>query len=162
MRVSRKTDFALMALVEIAAAHEAHPDALVSASAIAGLQDIESTYLLVILSDLQRAGIVTSRRGKMGGWRLARRAADIHVADVIRAVDGALMTVGGRSPEELPYAGRATAIRDLWISSRQILDRAFDSVSLADLLATPALEGVGVGAAGEWDLGHTTRFIDNV
>ena len=55
-------------------------------------------YLENILLELKHVGIVQSQRGTSGGFRLARRPADISLADVIRAVDGPMANVRGSRP----------------------------------------------------------------
>ncbi|MGH3357617.1 MAG: RrF2 family transcriptional regulator, partial [Nocardioidaceae bacterium] len=92
MRVSAKSDYALRALIEIAGRDDGGP---VSAEELGRLQDIPHGFLQAILADLRRAGIVVSQRGQSGGWRLAGKPEDIHIADVIRAVDGPLVSVYG-------------------------------------------------------------------
>jgi len=92
MRVSAKSDYALRALIEIAGRSDAKP---VSAEELGKAQEIPHGFLQAILADLRRAGIVMSQRGQAGGWRLARDASDVTVADVIRAVDGPLVSVYG-------------------------------------------------------------------
>src|SRR5207247_2662338 len=87
MRIPAKADYAVRAAIELAAAGE---DAVVKGERLAGAQDIPLHFLENILGDLRQAGIVTTRRGPEGGYRLARPPAEISVADVIRAVDGPL------------------------------------------------------------------------
>src|SRR5437660_11943416 len=106
MRVSAKTDYALRAAAELAAATD---DAPVKGERIAVAQDIPLRFLENILSELRNAGIVESRRGAEGGYLLARPAGEIALADVIRAVDGPLANVGGRRPEQLAYPGSGAA-----------------------------------------------------
>ncbi|EST24084.1 hypothetical protein M878_31760 [Streptomyces roseochromogenus subsp. oscitans DS 12.976] len=77
------------------------------AEEIAAAQGIPHKFLEGILGDLRRAGIVDSRRGGGGGYRLARDAADVTVADVIRAVDGPIVPVRGGRPTGLAYTGNA-------------------------------------------------------
>jgi Rrf2 family protein len=77
------------------------PDAHRNAESIAQAQDIPQKFLQTILCDLRRAGIVASRRGVDGGYRLGMPAKDISVADVVRAVDGPLATVRGERPQDL-------------------------------------------------------------
>ena len=69
----------------------------VSAEELGKLQDIPHNFLQAILADLRKAGVVHAQRGQAGGWRLAKAADDVTVADVIRAVDGPLV-VGLRAP----------------------------------------------------------------
>src|SRR6476620_5471068 len=96
MRVTAKSDYALRALIEIARRDDAAP---VSAEELGRLQDIPHGFLQAILADLRRAGMVMAQRGQSDGWRLIQDAADISVADVIRAVDGPLVSVYGLRPE---------------------------------------------------------------
>src|SRR5690606_18237726 len=83
VRVPAKVDYAVRAAVELAAAE---PDVFVKAEHVADAQAIPRKFLDNILQDLRLAGLVESRRGPEGGHRLARPAAEIAVADVIRAV----------------------------------------------------------------------------
>lgn len=131
MRISAKTDYAIRAAVELASANAG--SAPVTAEAIADEQDIPLRFLLNILADLRRHGLVSSRRGADGGWRLARPAADITVADVIRAVDGPLANVAGVRPERLAYHGSAQALTGLWVALRHSVRDILESVTLHEL-----------------------------
>ena len=71
-----------------------------------------------ILIELRQAGIVRSQRGPEGGYWLGRSAAEISVADVIRAVEGPLASVRGERPEALDYAGSAESLQRVWIALR--------------------------------------------
>ncbi|MBO0770769.1 MAG: Rrf2 family transcriptional regulator [Actinobacteria bacterium] len=156
MRISAKTDYAVRAAVELAAAEAAGTAAaagtagtaaaagtvaggpgngLVTAEAIAQAQDIPLRFLLNILADLRRDGLVSSRRGTEGGWRLARPASAITVADVIRAIDGPLANVAGLRPEQLDYTGTAQPLRELWIALRFSIRDVLERVTLGDLAA---------------------------
>ena len=140
MRVTAKSDYALRALVELAAARSDDParaprDNPVSAEELGRLQDIPHGFLQAILSDLRRAGLVASRRGKTGGWFLGRDADEITVADVMRAVDGPLVSVYDVRPEAVVYNERAAVLQHVWIASRAALRRVMDAVTIADLAA---------------------------
>jgi Rrf2 family protein len=132
MRVSAKTDYALRAAAEIAAATD---DAPVKGERIAAAQDIPLRFLENILSELRNAGIVESRRGAEGGYLLARPAAEIALADVIRAVDGPLANVGGRRPEQLAYGGTAESYQEVWVAVRAGLRTVLENITLADVAA---------------------------
>ena len=135
MRVSAKSDYALRALIEITSRHDGAP---VSAEELSRLQDIPHGFLQAILADLRRAGLVISVRGQSGGWRLARPATDISVADVIRAVDGPLVSVYGLRPESVTYNESATILQLVWIAARASLRDVFEHVSI-DMLASSEL-----------------------
>ncbi|MBA3264820.1 MAG: Rrf2 family transcriptional regulator [Nocardioidaceae bacterium] len=135
MRVSAKSDYALRALVEISTRGESSP---VSAEEIGRLQDIPHGFLQAILADLRRADIVMSVRGQNGGWRLAKPGAEVTVADIIRAVDGPLVSVYGLRPESVSYNDSTTVLQLVWIAARASLRDVFENVTV-EMLAAGAL-----------------------
>lgn len=135
MRVSAKSDYALRALIEIVVSEGGEGRGVVSAEELGRRQDIPHGFLQAILADMRRAGIVVSQRGKSGGWRLARAADEITVADVIRAVDGPLVSVYGLRPEAVTYSGSAEVLQLVWIAARSSLRDVFENVTLAGLAA---------------------------
>ena len=154
MRVSAKVDYAVRASVELAAAQSGDdPARPVKAEALARAQDIPVKFLENILQGLRQAGIVESRRGPEGGHLLARPAAEIALADVIRAIDGPLAGVGGRRPEEVEFKGTAEPLRDVWIAVRASVRRVLEEVSLADVAAgtVPSRVTDLTGDPGAWD-----------
>jgi Rrf2 family protein len=130
MRVSAKSDYALRALIELATRADGGP---VSAEELGRVQEIPHNFLQAILADLRRAGIVMSQRGQSGGWRLGRPAEDVSVADVIRAVDGPLVSVYGMRPEAVAYNGSAEVLQLVWIAARSSLRDVFEKVSIRAL-----------------------------
>lgn len=132
MRVSAKSDYALRALIELAVRPGG---ASLSAEELGRLQSIPRGFLQAILADLRRAGIVLSQRGQSGGWRLARPAGDVTVADVIRAIDGPLVSVHGTRPESVDYNDSAAALQLVWIAARSSLRDVCEQVSIQDLAA---------------------------
>ncbi|MFL4903944.1 RrF2 family transcriptional regulator [Streptomyces sp. MMS24-I2-30] len=132
MRISARADYAVRAVLELAARQGNGP---VKAEEIASVQDIPHKFLEGILGDLRRAGIVASRRGGGGGYRLACPAAQTTVADVIRAVDGPIVSVRGERPSGLTYTGTAEPLLPLWIALRANVRKILEGVTLADLAA---------------------------
>ncbi len=130
MRVSAKADYALRALIEIAARTD---EGAVSADQIGKAQDIPHGFLQAILADLRRSDIVVSQRGQSGGWRFARSPESVSVADVIRAVDGPLVSVYGLRPESVAYGEAAQVLQHVWIAARHSLRSVFEAVSIQDL-----------------------------
>jgi Rrf2 family protein len=135
MRVSAKADYALRALIEMAARAEGDGARPVSAEELGRLQDIPHNFLQAILADLRRADIVHAQRGQSGGGRRAKAAGTVSVADVIRAVDGPLVSVYGLRPEAVSYNERAATLQRVWIAARHSLRDVFEQVSVADLAA---------------------------
>jgi Rrf2 family protein len=132
VRVSAKTDYAIRAAVELAAAPDEKP---VKGERIATAQAIPLRFLENILMQLRHAGLVESRRGAEGGYRLGRPAADVTLADVIRAIDGPLAGVQGVRPETLTFSGTAEPMKDVWIAVRASLRSVLEHVTLADVVA---------------------------
>lgn len=86
MKLNAKTEYALLAMVQLAEDHALGVPA--SMRALVERQPIPDGFLVQILQDLRRAGLVTSTRGASGGYRLSRPPAEITVADVVDAVEG--------------------------------------------------------------------------
>jgi Rrf2 family protein len=133
MRLSARVDYAVRACVELAHA-EPTEDSWTKADEIAAAQDIPARFLDAILRDLRRSGLVASRRGQDGGHRLARPAAAVAVADVIRAVDGPLALVRGLRPENLRYPESGAEVQRLWLRLREAERTVLDGTTIADLV----------------------------
>ena len=101
-----------------------------SAEELGKLQEIPHGFLQAILADLRRAGIVmrSAASPAAGGW--AKPAADVSVADVIRAVDGPLVSVYGLRPEAVSYNERAEVLQHVWIAARHSLRDVFEQVTI--------------------------------
>src|SRR3954452_1924024 len=130
MRVSAKSDYALRALIELAGRKDGGP---VSAEELGRAQDIPHGFLQAILADLRRSGVVMSQRGQSGGWRMARPPESVSVADVIRAVDGPLVSVYGLRPEAVTYNESADVLQHVWIAARSSLRDVFEQVTIRSL-----------------------------
>ena len=128
MRLSARVDYALRATAELAAA-----DAPRTVDQLSAAQRIPHKYLESILGELRRGGLLRSQRGPDGGYRLARPAAQISIADVIRALDGELANVRGSRPENLEYVGAAAPLQEVWIALRASERAILEGVSLADV-----------------------------
>jgi Rrf2 family protein len=131
MRVSARADYAIRAVVELAAAPE---DRSVRGDIIADAQAIPVKYLENLLAELRRAGLVTSQRGHEGGYRLARPADEVTLADVIRAIDGPLAGVRGQAPEVVEYPGPAASLRNVWVALRASMRTVLETVTVADVV----------------------------
>jgi Rrf2 family protein len=130
MRISAKVDYAVRAAIELACAADEKP---VKAEAISRAQEIPPKFLENILNDMRHGGLVRSQRGSEGGYRLARPASEITIADVIRVVEGPMASVRGGRPEDVTYAGHAEPLQRVWIAVRSSLREVAERVTLADL-----------------------------
>ncbi len=132
MRLSARVDYALRAMAELAAsrltAGSSPPTVCVTA------QQIPPKFLESILLQLRRGGIVVAQRGPEGGYRLARPAGEISLAEIIRVIDGPLANVRGQRPEDLGYHGAASALQDVWIALRANERLILESVTIEDVV----------------------------
>jgi Rrf2 family protein len=148
MHVSARADYAVRALVELAAAG----DQPLKREQIATAQHIPINFLSNILMQLRTAGLVRTQRGAEGGYLLTRRPEHIALADVIRAVDGPLANVRGDSPEAVEYEGAAAPLRQVWVAVRASLRAVLEQVTLRDVATNdlPPIVAELVGRPNAW------------
>ena len=133
MRLSKKCQYALKALFELALRNNASP---VKTRDIAKAQGISPRFLEVIFSELRHGGFVESRRGSEGGYLLARPAKDITVGQIITYIQGPIAIAGrqlnGNSPD---HAGTGhEAFDGLWDEINHAVSRVCDGKTFADLV----------------------------
>jgi Rrf2 family protein len=137
VHISAKVDYGVRALLELAASNEP-----MTGEALAKKQGLPVKFLGVILNDLRRAGIVASQKGAVAGYRLARPASEVSLADVIRSLEGPLAEVRGLRPEEAVYDGPAQHLREVWVALRSSLRSVLENVTLEDIVRGPLPEVV--------------------
>ena len=135
LRLSKKTDYALMAM-----AHLAVKPGSSSAREIAEAYDIPVELMAKVLQRLTRRGLLSSQQGTRGGYQLARAAGNISVADVIQAIDGPVAVTACSS-----HAGRCGQfekcnVRDPLHRIREVIVSALAATTL-DELAGDAVGG---------------------
>jgi len=131
--ISAKVDYAIRVLLGLAAAAPTGPP--MTGEVLATAQGLPVKFVENTLVELRRAGIVASQRGPQGGYRLARPAEEIAVADIFRALEGPLAEVRGERPEDMVYDGPAAHLQQVWVAVRAALRLVLESVTLADVLA---------------------------
>jgi Rrf2 family protein len=130
MHVTAKADYAVRAVVELAAGSQDSPRKV---DEVAQAQGIPVSFLENILTQLRSAGLVRSQRGPEGGYWLAKPAEEVNLAQVIRAVEGPLVGVRGLRPEEVSYTGSAESLQQVWLALRANLRKVLEHVTLADV-----------------------------
>ena len=128
MYISAKADYALRALVTLAA-----EDRPMTADALARSQELPVNFLENILLQLRRAGLVGSQRGPDAGYRFRRPPSEVTAADVMRAVDGPLAEVRGLRPEDTSYPHGTEVLQELWVALRANIRDVLESVTIAQL-----------------------------
>ncbi|MGW1230609.1 RrF2 family transcriptional regulator [Streptomyces sp. NPDC001478] len=144
MHISAKADYATRALLELAR----EPGRPLTCEAIASSQEIPFRFLKSVVGELRRAGLVRSQRGCEGGYWLGRPADEIALLDVVRAVDGEVITLRGGPLAGLDYPGPASALPGVWRRVEAEAVAVLGGLTLAALLPDGArAEPSGVGAA---------------
>ena len=141
-RVSARTDYGIRALTEMAASGGGP----ITAQSISDAQAIPLAFLIHILTDLRRAGLVRSHRGRPGaGYELTRPAIDIPLVEVIDVIERDLSKP---TLEEISYPGAAESLRDVWLAVRSAISTVLELVTIADVAGGILPEAVQVLADG--------------
>ena len=129
MRVSAKAEYACRAVLELTRYNDKAE--VIHISDIAVRQSIPEKYLVQILLQLQRAGLVRSKRGATGGYSLARAPAEISLGDVIRAMDGALISIESLSDgaEMTDQLSGQHVLKNVWMEVQERLGDIMDGIT---------------------------------
>ncbi len=131
MKLSTRGRYGLRAVVELAARHGAEP---VSLSVLAAEQDVSEAYLEQLMRSLKNAGLVSTARGKAGGYRLARAANEISVGAVLTALEGSTAIadcVDGNGG--VCESACTCAARPLFLTLQRRIDAVLDETTVQDL-----------------------------
>jgi len=130
LRVSRLTDYATVVMTCIAA----HPAEVLSAVQIADETRLELPTVSKLLKALGHAALVESFRGVNGGYRLARPAGEISLAEIVEALEGPIGMTECSVAEGQCDRESQCGVRGSWQLVNNVLDNALRAVSLADML----------------------------
>lgn len=134
MRLSRKSEYGLRALLELTKAYD---QVALRRSDIAEVQHIPVGFLETILLELKRAGILGSRPGVQGGYRLIKPPEDVSVGQVIRILDGPLAPIpcvsqtAYQTCQDCPYSeARDCPIQNVMFEVRNAIANVLDRYTL--------------------------------
>ncbi len=137
MKLSKRGEYALRALIDLGIAHEAGREML-RLQEIIDKEKIPSAFLEQIFAQLREAGIVSAKRGKNGGYFLAKPGADISMGHIVRLIDGPLAPI--RCVSQTQYE-RCTCpdeehcgLRMLMLDVRNSIASILDRYSLAQVV----------------------------
>jgi Rrf2 family protein len=132
MKITYKGDYALKAVLALA---ENYGQEIITIHELAARIDAPIKFLEQVLLDLKQGGFVESRRGKVGGYMLARAPSQIRLGEVVRFVDGPIEPI---SCCERRYAGckdmYSCAFRDIWHQVSESTALIIDGVTFEDIL----------------------------
>ncbi len=128
MKISQKLEYACRALAQLAKYHDGRT--LTRLEDLAQREAVSANFLVQILNDLRRSGLVESRRGKAGGYLLARRADQISLRQVVEAVDPSLLQCSVTRDGD-----SGAAVRLAWEQVSHSLQNSLGQITL-DQLAT--------------------------
>lgn len=131
MRLSTKSDYASRAVAELALHYGA--GRALHIEEIARGQGIPQNYLVQILIELKGKGLVRSKRGKAGGYTLARPPAEITFGDVLRAIDGDVLQGLCLSDAECAMLGRC-GLRSVYLRMRDALSEIADQTTFDQIV----------------------------
>lgn len=133
MLITQKNQYAIRAVFELAKQRGQGP---VKTAQIAAVQKIPLRFLEVILSHLQRSGMVLSKRGFSGGYTLALPPDQVSVGDVLRHMeksDVALHCVSCHAPKHCEFEGDCAFI-SMWDKAHQAMLDVFNQTTMQDLI----------------------------
>lgn len=129
MKIPARIDYALRAVIELAAGHSES----VSVRTIAKRQGLSERFLEQVFTDLRAGGLVTSRRGGHGGYQLVKPAHELSVADVICAVHPEFTAATTSRPPTGSCPGTSQALATLWLALSADLQDFLHGVTVGDV-----------------------------
>lgn len=131
MRLTSKSEYGLLALIDLACEEEGVP---VSARVLAERRDIPQPYLEQLFALLRKAGIIEAKRGAYGGFVLARPAQSVTVLDIVEALEGPLTSGVCDAHTDTGCTNSSCCVAaPVWSTATEVLRREFSSMTLSHL-----------------------------
>jgi Rrf2 family cysteine metabolism transcriptional repressor len=127
VKISLKTEYACRVLAQLGKFFERQE--LSHIEALAEAEDIPANYLVQILNDLRNAGLITSRRGKQGGYLLAKAPAEISLLQILQAIDGEVLEMSAK-----PAGQSGKKVAAVWKDITGLLSERTAAISLEDMM----------------------------
>ncbi len=131
MRITRKSDYGLRAMYELARRYGQSP---ISISEIATAQRIPDPFLEKIMQELKAAGLIAATHGRSGGYSLRRPPEEISVREILEALEGRLALVVCLDPALKCEIEEGCPTSQLWIVINERFEEALEGITLADLV----------------------------
>ncbi|OGF55472.1 MAG: hypothetical protein A2Z21_06645 [Candidatus Fraserbacteria bacterium RBG_16_55_9] len=131
MRITRKSDYGLRAMCELAKSHGRSP---ISITEVAAAQGIPDPFLEKIMQELKSAGLIAATHGRGGGYSLERAPNQISVREVIEALEGPMALVTCLDPALKCMIEDGCPTSSFWALINERFEQALGATTLADLL----------------------------
>ncbi len=131
MKISTKGRYGLRAMMDLAM--HSNENVPIYLSDIAKREEISEKYLEQIITTLKKSSLVKSKRGRRGGYLLARPANQIKLSDIIRALEGPLSVVECVSSAAVCHRSNFCVVRGVWITLSDKIEELLSSFTLSDL-----------------------------
>ncbi len=132
MQLTRQTEYAIRMLLELAGLPEG---AVLSSKIISERQDIPEDFLKKTVQLLALSGLVTTQRGTQGGVRLAKKADQINLADIMAAIEGPLAINPCLAPGYICANCQTCPVHPVLVRAQEAMLQVLCQETLADLLA---------------------------
>ena len=137
MHLTRRGEYALRTLIRIGVAHSLGRE-VIAVSALAGSEKLPLKFIEQILGQLREAGYIDSRRGKFGGYLIAKPLNKIKMGEIVRLIDGRLAPIACASETDYERCScpdeEHCGLRMLMIDVRNAIARILDGYTLADVV----------------------------
>ena len=131
VKLSHKLEYACRVLAQLGRTHG--EDKLAHIETLATAEAIPANYLVQILNELRNAGLIVSKRGKQGGYALARSPKKIALIEIVEAVDSELLE---RSFENFGHSG--TRVANIWSEIGESFEAKMRTYTLDDFIVKDA------------------------
>ncbi len=131
MRISTKGRYGLRTLMDIA---QHQSGGSVTLNDIANRQKISVKYLWQVIHPLKTAGLLNVTRGAKGGYKLARRPAEIDLFEIVTILEGEVSLVDCLNKDEFCELKDVCAARSVWLEVNKVVEKSLKKIKLSDVL----------------------------
>jgi Rrf2 family transcriptional regulator, cysteine metabolism repressor len=131
MRISQKLEYSCRALAQLARRYNTHT--LTRLEELAQREEVSANFLVQILNDLRRGGLIESKRGKIGGYLLAKEPSAISLYDIVEIIDPSLLS---SSTTTIGESGHSVA--QVWKSLAADFEKQLKAITLENLSTSSA------------------------
>ncbi len=129
MKVGQKLEYACRVMIQLG--RHAQDGQVSRVEDLANKESVSSNFLVQILNELRRAGLVSSRRGKMGGYALAKAPNEITLADMVKAIEGDVLSIDSDKKGE-----SGERVVTIWEQVAKDIEARMAAVTLGEMMSS--------------------------